>query len=409
MLDRATPTDRPGVDRRDDIGLDVYRPTETSRVDLNTLCGTLQVTAKDVYVDKSSTRASVGTSSCPFHTILEATSLSAAASGGRTIHVRGGSPQWVYSEKASLVVRSNTTLLGDGPGKTKLVASGTCVNATGSCAASLEAGAVLEGFTVTSASKGIFIQNSSQQTTVRNTVVASCGLAGIHTEGRAVLGPNIQVNQNGGQGLYIGYKLTEVLSPAGAVNTFDGNTSNGILVNQTGELKFFGGSVANNGYNGIQIGVSGGLSTFLHTISHLVARNNGKSVGHGVKVLSNYSLMMRDSVLLGNKGVGLAFTQSSSNFTNKLDIGADANNPGGNTLSSSDPTKRNGLSGLCLDSSLTAGSQSAYGNKWAACPVNQNAITGNCDGPYAYSEIVYNPRGSGQANPVAAGGCTVAP
>lgn len=381
-------------------------------------CGALAATATDVYVDKASTRESVGTAACPFKTIKEATDLAAVA--GRTIHVKGGTSAApaIYAE-GGLVVKDGVKLVGDGATSTKISGAGSCADAT--CAVQVSAGATLDGFAIASSGNGVVTADGSAKATVRNVLVSE-STDGIVVLGDAELGINVQANKNRGNGLHVkGSKTATVKFSAGASNDFNENDGNGVLVAGTARLVLEGANAMQNKGSGVVLnGTTDLTEADRHSVTGLTAKNNGKSAAgtvvsagsSGLVVNSTSSLILRNSVIVGNAHHGTVISYG----TNAIDLGQ-TGSAGGNTFSTTATVTRNLHAALCLEDTGATGSQPAEGNKWAACAllgsaVTQTAITATCTAYTSQAEIAYRKKGSGGDNPVSVTpltGCSTAP
>ncbi len=371
-------------------------------------CGALAASDKDVWVDKGSTKPSVGTAACPFKTIREATELDAVP--GRTIHVKAGN----YAESGALKVKNGVKLLGDGVGGTKITAAGSC--AEGSCAVEVAAGGTLEGVAVTGSGHGVVTTDGANPAIVKNVLVTEAQ-DGILVLGAAEIGPNVQANKNEQNGVHAkGSKTTKL---TGAGNEAKENEANGILVEGSARLEITGTTTAsNNRGHGVHLkSTTPATPAGRHSIDGLTARLNGMTsagtfvaASSGVYVEATSSLKLRDSVLLQNGQNGLTVIFAS----NTLDVGT-SGDAGGNTFSVSAAASRNRRAAMCLENTGGAGSQPAQGNKWAACallgqPVSQTSITGTCDALGTQEEIAYKKKSGGGDNPVqitALTGCSV--
>ncbi len=358
-------------------------------------CVALASNATDVYVDKRYAGAtSTGTAACPFTTILAGISAAASLTGSRTVHVAGAVPTLVYAESAPVAVNTNVTLLGDGPAKTKISASGTC--GAGTCAVMVNGGGVVDGFTiVASTGDGIAAALTSPAPIVRNVAASGSMGNGILALGAIVLGPNIVVSNNGGQG--VSSTGTGVVHVINGTNVFDSNGANGINLEGGATLQFDGGSAAGNRFNGIRFGATGSLAT--QTITGLVATGNAS----GVSAFGGQSIMLRSSSLLTNSNYGLFYSYAIGSV---LDLGV-ANGLGANVFGGATVAKRNTKAGMYLCRSRGPATQVAAGDMFAACAPTQTTLAG-CDvAPSAYTDVAYAPAVAG--DPVAANPCSIGP
>ncbi|MBI2395514.1 MAG: hypothetical protein HYV09_38465 [Deltaproteobacteria bacterium] len=373
-------------------------------------CGVLGSAAIDVYVDKLSSRASVGTAECPFKTIREATTLGSVSVGTRVIHVAGASSAVTYEEIAPLLVGDRVLLKGEGAVRPKISgAAATCLGGSGLVCVSI--GAIVEGFTI-SATSGNAVQTASSSlagahATLRYAYVTAPYGQGIQVSGAMVLGPGLQANGSGKNGVLA--NGSGLISVVGTGNTFDGNAVSGLnFASALASLDFQGGSASNNGQSGIALlGYSPITAPF--PISNLVAKGNQT----GLVVNDSTSVVLRSSVLIANKAFGmrvfLGFTTGPSTPKNALDIGVTS--AGNNVFNTGDNSLRNVAAGVCFSNTLGTGSLSANGNKWSTCPPAESAVAG-CDGVVgsSYSDIWYvkNPT-YGAADPISVSGCGVGP
>ena len=373
-------------------------------------CGTLSATATDVYVDKASTKPSVGTLDCPFKTIKEATDL--AAVSGRKIHVKGGgSSLTTYNETGALQVKGGVTLLGDGAASTKIVAAGGC--GEGMCAVEVAAGATVDGFNIASTGNGIVTLDGGTDATVKNVLVTG-GENGVVVLGPAALTGNVQSNKNTKSGLF--GKGTKTIKVSGTGNEFNENEINGIVIEGSARLELTGGTANSNKSHGVHLkSTTVATSTGRHTISGLTANSNGRSssgtvisTANGLVLENTGSLTLRSSKLLTNSHHGVVVFIGGNTF----DIAS-----GGNTFGVGTPTTaRNAHAGICLENTGATGSIGANGNSWNACSglvttaPTQTETTGNCTAYSTQVDIAYKKASGGGTNPLdfsGLGACTV--
>ena len=346
--------------------------------DASTGCTPLASSATEVFVGNRSTKPSVGTVDCPFHSILEATSLSWSGAGTRTIHVLGASGSTTdYLESGAVEVRANVRLQGDG-NRLNIGHGGPCPGVGGgtNCIVTVDAGGTLDGFTVSAGSGHAVVTGVGAPSPVVRNVIAmnasGTGSFGFWVRGGAELGPNI-VAINDGVGLdSSGNGTVHVLFSAGADNRFDNNAQTGLLMEGAATLVFEGGSVSKNGSHGIRFG---GAPTGTHSIGGLTAIANASA---GILVGNNASLVLRRSTLKQNR-IGLVFVQG---FGNSVDLGR-AGDPGGNVFAGATHSVLNSIAGVCLEQ--PRGTVQAQGDSWGACPVAVTNV-GGCDlsgGSYA--------------------------
>ncbi len=373
-------------------------------------CGTLSATAVDVYVDKASSKPSVGTTECPFHTIKEATDL--AAVSGRTIHVKGGtsaSPA-IYTETGVVTVKNGVTLLGDGLSVTRITNAATCTGGS-MCAVDMLNGSTIDGFSITGSGNGIVTGAGDGPVTIKN-VQVSLAQDGVLALGVVKITGGVQLNANKQSGLHGSAANPRTITISGTGNQFNENDGKGILAEGNSKIDATGGTASNNKQGGIYLASTVAPGT-PHLITGFTVKTNGTSgaTADGINVASTSSLKLRTTVLQANTRHGLSFVYSVSNV---LDIG----DGGGNSFSSVTDANKNGGAGVCLQNSGATGSVNGNGNKWAACgllspAVTQTIIMVEC-GAYAGGkvEIAYKKAASGGNDPVtvtAVTGCSTAP
>jgi hypothetical protein len=360
-------------------------------------CIALAGNATDVYVDKRyASTISTGAAGCPFTTINAGIVAAASLTGTRTVHVAGATPALVYTEAAPVAVNTNVVLLGDGPAKTTISASGTC--GSGTCAVMVNGAGILDGFTVVSpGGDGIVASLTAPAPVLRNVATIGSKGNGILSLGSIDVGPNVVASKNGGQGLAsTGAGIVHVIGSSSS-NAFDGNVANGIDV-EGATLIFDGGSASGNGFNGIRLGAAGPLAT-TGTVTGLVAKNNKNT---GVSSFGGQNLKLRSSTLLTNGNYGLLYSYVAGYA---LDLGT-AIDPGGNTFGAT-RAAQNPKAGIYLCMSRGPATQPAAADTFAACPPTQTSLAG-CDvAPASYTDVAYAPAVAGA--PVAATSCIVGP
>ena len=361
-------------------------------------CAPLASGASDVYVDKRySGGSSTGVAACPFTTIAAGVAAAANLTGTRTVHVAGDSPALVYAETVAVTVATNVILLGDGPAKTKISASGTCGVRT--CAVSVGGGGTLDGFTVVSPmGDGISTAPAVPPPIVRNVVASGSKGNGILTQGAIDLGPHVVASNNDGEGVSsTGTGSVHVISAAGGANAFDHNGGNGINV-EGATLVFDGGTAVGNTSNGIRFGAAGSL-TASHAIFGLVATGNA----NGVAAFNGQSLKIRSSTLLTNTSYGLAYSYVAGYV---LDIGG-VGDSGNDTVGGATTSARNAKAGIYLCHSRGPATQTADGDLFGACPPFQTSLS-TCDTvPGVYTDVAYVATVAGA--PLSAASCGVGP
>ena len=361
-------------------------------------CASLASGASDVYVDKRYAGASsTGVAACPFTTIAAGVAAAANLTGTRTVHVAGDVPALVYAETGAVTVATNVILLGDGPAKTKISASGTCGLRT--CAVSVSGSGVLDGFTVVSPmGDGITTAVAVSPPVVRNVVASGSKGSGILPQGAVDLGPHVVASNNDGEGVSsTGGGIVHVVSAAGVANAFDHNGANGINV-EGASLVFEGGTAVGNTLNGIRFGAAGSL-TAGHAILGLVATGNAT----GVAAFNGQNLKVRSSTLLTNSNYGLAYSYVTG-YT--LDLGG-VGDLGNNKLGGATISVRNAKAGIYLCHSRGPATQSADGDFFAQCPPIVTSLSGCDTAPGVYTDVAYVPTVVG--SPLSAASCTVGP
>jgi hypothetical protein len=369
----------------------------------------LAADATDVYVDNRyvGPPRATGAAGCPFPTIRQGLAAAANLTAGvtRTVHVAGATPALVYNETGSIVVNANIVVLGAGPGKTTLNASGPCATPSAACAVIVEASGVLDGFTVVSAAgDGIESDTGAPAPIVRNVVASGSKGDGIVALGGVDLGPNIVASGNAGQGVESMQGATGLVHVLAGTNAFSHNGANGLNIDGAATLKFDGGAALGNALNGIRIfGVSAGLGTVRasHSIAGLDAEANKNT---GISAFNGQVLKVRSSTLLANANEGLYYAGAAGG---SLDIGTTAD-PGANAFGGATVATQNGKAGIFLCRVLSAGGglQPAEADTWAACPPTQTAVV-SCDNePATYADVGYAPP---SGNPVVATTCIVGP
>lgn len=346
-------------------------------------CAPLPSNAALVYVDKTSSRPSVGTSDCPFHTIGEASRLP-AIDGARTIQIRGGVPAVTYQEAAAVEVKANVTLLGDGVDKVKISGGGACGTTT--CAVLVRGGGVADQFTVTATTQvGVVLDGTSGLASAKHVTVAGATTAGVVVHGVAQIGPGFQALSNSGHGVMAAddtTSLTVVRPPnAQTANRIADNGGDGMRM-IGGALEFQAGHVVNNGGDGIYVDVEKAQP---HRVFSCVAQGNGRA---GVFVGGQASAQIVNSLFTGNK-VGVAFVKGMQNT-----LGLSCNSFVQNTAT-------NLRSGLCIQNSGANSSQPAAGNVWNGnCSALMQREVNDCFGAGAYDNITFVPAVGGGPTPV---------
>ncbi len=362
-------------------------------------CEALTPDAADVYVDQRFLGSTpTGTKDCPFLTILDSVNAPKTAGITRTIHVAGDSPALAYQETTRVIVSAGVVLLGAGPDRVTVTATGSCASLT--CAVHVQADAILDGITVTCPQgngivTGAMLANSAHAAIVRNVTASDSAAHGIVALGDVELGPGLQANHNGlpnnGHGVSAeGAGLVHVRAGL-QKNQFNNNGYHGINVAAGAQLQFEGGEASNNGNNGIRLDQKSAQPPLVHVIQSVTASNNPNN---GVAVYGG-SLNLRSSTLLANTNSGLSFAYAGGN---SLDIGTSAD-PGGNVFGGQTAANRNGKAGVYLcgpSSSVTPAAlvQPAEGNQWSMCAPSQASLATCGTLPSVYTDLVIAPPSS---------------
>ncbi len=357
-------------------------------------CGVLTADPSDVYVDRSSSLASMGTATCPFLTVLEATSLSAPG-GTRAIHVKGGTPVFVYDEAGVIVLRTGEALVGDGETTTRITGGGSCT--IGDCVVSLRKGSLSGVTVVSSTGSAIEIPTGNDGSSVDNVTARDSADNGFYVRASATLS-NVTASGNGRDGLNARFGVVTITN-----SRFDGNRMRGIYADRAVAIDFRGGSVSGNRSDGISVQNSATVTgAVLHTLTGLQIIQN---LGYGIDAAGTASLLVRATTMRGNEA-GLVFRYGVSNT---LDVGTAASS-GDNVFGGATPGQRNIRAGLCLEQSGATASQAAEGNSWGTCPPSQKEISSfTCRSLNTYADVGYIPAAAGGAPVIPPVPCTVGP
>jgi hypothetical protein len=376
-------------------------------------CVAATASSTDIYVDKSSLAAVAnGSIDCPFRTILDALAfIGPVPLSKRTVHVKGGlvaSPA-IYNETAVVVVHPNVNLLGESPLTTRIAPpGGPCTGVSGNCMVVVQAGGILDGFTVNANGprNAIATTTGAAPAVVRNTIATGAtgdGNYGILVTGDAEIGPGINVVSNAKGGLLAwGTGTVHVVAGAGAATDhFDLNGQAGIEMTGGAVLHFDGG-ICNNNVAGVRFT---GTTAAMHVVKGLTAQNN---TGVGVGVAAGNGVTIRHSTLLRNR-FGLTFAYNSSGST-VLDLGTSAD-AGNNVFGGATVADHNVNAGVCVEGARGTGATPAQTNRWSILVPVQQPV-GACDGGPAYADIWYH-TGSGVpgsgTNPLDTTGAGVGP
>jgi hypothetical protein len=365
------------------------------------VCAPLTSADADVYVDsRFMGMQATGAMACPLHTVQQGLTAARMLGGNRTVHVAGSTPALVYDETGSLDVSPGITLMGGSALTTTISASGPCTagSASGTCAVIVEAGGVVQGFTIVSPSgDGIWTASGTPTPLVHDVAANGSKNDGIVAYGGVDLGPNIGASDNGNAGVESPMGATSgVVHVITGINGFSGNKGNGIDLSGAATLNFEGG-LANDNFQGLRIDT---MPTGSHTITGLTAKGN---TGTGVLIYGGQTLKVRSSSFLGNGANGLYYAYANGSA---LDLGTSTDS-GGNVFGGS--TSRNTSAGLTLCNAPA--SQSADGDSWVNCPPTQAAIVCGVSSNVGYKDVLYEYQGgvgsTGQG-PIS-GTCSVGP
>jgi hypothetical protein len=400
--DSATVTDSGTMATDSAVAMDTTPPP----ADTSGPCVTPGMDATDVYVDASVATTGKGAASCPFKTIIEATTLPKSPATVRVIHVKAGT----YAETDVVSLWGTTTLRSEG-GSSKLSggSKAACAPTPDKCVVRLEGPSTVDGFIIDASgiTLGVVITGGGK---VLNSTVSKAARDGVHIVNGGELGPSIHVDDNSVSGVIVRGGLLKV---AAGTNSFDrnkgagtfGTPAGGIVLFNNATLDFGGGSASEN-QHGVIFDWGTASSTTTQNVNKLIAKNN--RVG-GLTIPQNQkAVVIRGSVLTKNAQYGLWFSYNSAG--NTLDIG-NATAAGGNTFGGA--ADKNGKVGIFLCRSGATSTQAGEGNSWGACPPTQLPAP-NCDAyPASYADVGYVPSTTvgttAGLNPVAATKCTVGP
>jgi len=353
-----------------------------------------------VYVDQASLNASVGTQAWPFHSIREATTLTAPRRATlRTIHVAAGN----YNESGLVTVGDRVTLAGAGESLLTVTGGGACVFAATTCTVTVQGAGKLTGATVTSTTGyPVEIAPGANGATIDHVTARGAPQDGFYVRATATLS-NVSALNNTRFGM-TGRSITASPITITVTNgTFKGNQMGGVSVDRLASLTFTGGAVESNGLDGIDLGdssLAAGARQF--TVSNLSVKSN---LGYGIAVAGTGSLKLRGTTMLGNEA-GLVFAQSAGN---QLDVGTSAD--AGNNVFGGVSPGNNAREGLCIEQSGATGGQAAEGDTWSKCPPSSGkSPSSTCHGINTYVDVGYVPVSVTSGSPVAApASCTVGP
>lgn len=357
-----------------------------------------------IYVDARATTPGTGTAACPLKTVREGlAAIAALPSGKRTLKIAGGTAAapLVYDESTQLVVKGQTSVVGDGPERVTITGGGAC--GSFSCVMVLEGGASLEGVTVDAKiGNGLSLTPAAfTNVTVKNTVVTNAKgtmTAGARINGAGVveLGPAFRALKNEWQGVLVENVFSlRVVSGGSTPNAFNENTG-GIGVIK-GMLDFGGGEVAKNSEYGLYL-----ASTPRHSVQNLDAHDNAVAA---ISLEPGAGLKLRNSKVVKNR-VGL-FVRFG--LTVDIDLGTSVD-AGKNVLGGADD--KNERAAICFQQSRET-RINAQANKWSACPPTVAPIPpgGGCDSLSSYQDVYYTAAttGTDPGAPIEFGSCSVGP
>ena len=360
-------------------------------------------TEPDLYVNAAATGPSNGTAACPFHHVLEATSIDWVGSGLRTIHVAAGD----YVESGAVVVGAQVVLEGSGATATTIEGAGSACS-IGSCVVQLSPGSNLHGFAVkASGTNGIVLAGGATAPRLYDfTVSGATGgtNAGVVTTNDADIGPGFAITNNQ-RGIDVtGAGKVSVRAPtATAPNVIESSVQSGIFIEAAAQLVFAGGEIRHNGTNGIY--ANGGIDASPHQITNASIHGNTAS---GLLVSDNASAVVRSSAFLGN-AVGVRFAKGP---TNSLDLGKDGGDAGDNSFGTTGTATKpaNKYTAVCVDGATAGGGFDvpAHGDTWPGCPPTTSSV-GSCDPAFMTGLIATITYANVSASPVSYDPCTVTP
>jgi hypothetical protein len=389
----ATASDAAATDAASDAVASDGGASDVGPIDAG--CPPLGATPTVVYVDHAAAPGGNGTHTCPFNTILAATSLTPPTiTAPRTVLVTGGTAGGAtvtYAESGVLVIPQYLTVLNSGPrDKTVITVAtdGACVGAGAmaeKCSVHVTGG-TLEGFTVSAAlDDGIAIDGAGLVPVLRRVAVTGSKGSGIYVHrnadlvGVASTGNQVHGLLADGTATVAGFdKLT--ITETSADNThFDANGQAGIRVNAGILLDVTGGTASANVLSGVNLSAGTGPMTNAHSFSGFTANDNGAaSAGgraapaSGIEIATEASAKIHCGTFTGNSYNGITKGWSASSV---LDLGT-ASAGGGNVFAS--PSSTNGQAGLCVwfGGIATNGAFSAEGNAWKAtsCPIVETKL-----------------------------------
>ena len=343
-------------------------------------CGVLDLA--EVVVDKASTAMSLGTATCPFHSITEALALPAPTSA-RRIRVHAGT----YTEPVLLSIPTLVTL----EGVANVViggAGGACaVTVAPSCTVSLAGGATLRAVTVTNTTgNAVEVRTGTGPARIEQVTATTAKQNGFAVRADVIVDQSFALD-NDADGLDARTASVTITS-----SEFRLNAGHGLDIDQGATLALTGTKIHNNQGRGILLHNGSQLVSLAHTITNADIQQN---LFAGIDVATNASLTLRGTTMYQNE-FGILFGVGS---TNQLDIGTAAQ-AGNNIFAGTTLVNRNVRAGLCMERTGSTATQIDEGNSWRVCPPPQRKITGPfCVSNNTYSDIAFVPAVSTSGSP----------
>jgi hypothetical protein len=415
----TVPDAAPDADTAPDVEPEADVPPEADAPadDAPDPCDALPPNPTDVYVYGLSASAEVGTSACPFRTILGALALPDPTGGViRTIHVRGATGALEYRETGTVEVPASIVVQGDGRASVRVTTAAprACIGTT-TCLVEVRPGGVLRGLSVrpagaTGSGDGVALTGSSAVSAaplVEDVESTGHAAAAFRTSTASIL-----------RGVRGATSLVGLLADTGTTTldvgplsgittvrpTFESNLTIGIHVT-AGRATILNAVASDNGDTGISLQSNPGDA--FHVVQFTNAERNGLTPGSypdgvGVLVGPSASASVNSTTMLGNSAAGMIFERGTLNV---LQLGCDI------FADPADATRDNGHAGLCLQSSGATGSQVVQANVFSttpACPATQRELSpeATCSAlPPGYDDLVYKRGTGGGANPMLVSSC----
>jgi len=342
-------------------------------------CGSLPAQPSEVFVDRASTASSIGTAACPFHSIVEATSLPAPdATHPRSIRVAGAIPAQVYNEAALIAIAPHLAIVGAGETQVAITGGGACTSMIAGCTISIAGGGGLRGVTVSNPTGNALEVVGGAGAALIDHVIASGSMrAGFLVRGPVTL-DHVEARDNQGDGLNAKAGVVTVVA-----SKFINNQGDGLDIDQGATLDLTGGQIHNNKSRGVLLHNGTQSTALMHRITGADIQQN---LFAGVDCAGNASLRLRGTTMFQNE-LGVLFQVGA----NQLDIGTAAD-PGNNIFAGATAVNRNVRAGLCMEQTPATPVQQVEANAWTACPPPQRKITGPfCVSNNTYSDIAYVP------------------